>query len=290
MRRAFQRFERMARWALAVATYHVNPSYVERGRRLYPLLFADSVFAAMRRARVSCALDVGAHRGEFALTLRRAGYNGAVVSFEPNPDAARILRVRARRDGAWWVHDYALGRETADAVLHRPAETPFASLRPTLPYGPRRFGSRVEPRDAIQVRVRRLDDVFDAVAPRSVNPAAPGPLLLKIDTQGSDLDVLEGAARILPFVAVLVMEFSLIPLYEGAPRLPEVLQYVEAAGFSLLAAVPVGHDTTSGTVIELDGCLVRGSAPGFGSPADPASMAPSALVGPPAAAPGTAPQ
>jgi FkbM family methyltransferase len=253
--------ERMARWALGVATYHAQPNYVERGRRLYPLLFADAVQSAARRMHVACALDVGAHCGEFARTLRRAGYDGPIVSFEPNPDAARELQAHAQRDGMWWTHNYAIGRESGEAVLHRPAETTFASLRATLPYGAERFGGRMALQDEIPVRVNRLDDVFEGVVPPGIDPAAPGPLLLKIDTQGSDLDVLEGAAGILPFVSVLVMEFSLIRMYEGAPRFTDALEYVEAAGFSLAAVAPVTHDTASGAAIELDGCLVRRTAP-----------------------------
>jgi hypothetical protein len=105
-----------------------------------------------------------------------------------------------------------------------------------------------------------LDDVFDSVLPSGIDPAAPGSLLLKVDTQGSDIDVLEGAERILGFVAVLVIELSLIPLYEGAPGYIDALRYVEDAGFALAAVVPVGHDTASGVLVELDGCFVRRSA------------------------------
>jgi FkbM family methyltransferase len=231
--------------------------YVERGRRIYPLLFADAVSSAASRAGVTCALDVGGHYGEFGRTLRRAGYDGPIVSFEPNPDAARVLRARAARDLDWSVHEYALGRTSTDALLHRPASTQFASLRPTLPYGSERWGDQVAIRDVVPVPVRRLDDVFESVVPARFSTSAPGAQLLKIDTQGCDLDVLEGAACVLRLVSVLVIELSMIPLYEGAPRFIDALRYVEDAGFTLAAAVPVSHDTASGVPIEMDGCFVR---------------------------------
>jgi FkbM family methyltransferase len=250
---------RWARWVLGVMTYWTEPSYVERGRRLYPLLFADVVTRAMRRADVGCAFDVGAHRGEFASGIRRAGYEGPIVSFEPNSDAARTLKARAARDGRWSVQEYALGAANADGQLHRPNTTQFASLRETLPYGEERWGDQVTVRDVVKVPVRCLDSVFESVVPAGVDPSTPGSLLLKIDTQGSDLDVLEGATRVLRFVSVLVIELSVIPLYEGAPRLVDALRYVEDAGFVLASVVPVTHDRGSGVPIELDGCFLRRS-------------------------------
>ena len=257
MNHILRQSERLARWVFAMATYHTQRDYVERGRRLYPLLFSDVVRRAMHQARVSCAFDVGAHYGEFARGLRLAGYDGPIVSFEPNADAARVLRAHADRDGAWRVHEFALGRTTTNGTLHRPNASQFASLRPTLPYGAERWGDQVALRDAVPVQIRRLDDVFNSVLPTGIDPAAPGKLLVKIDTQGSDIDVLRGAERILGFVSVLVIELSLIPLYEGAPRYIDALRYVEDAGFSLAAVVPVGHDAGSGVPIELDGCFVR---------------------------------
>ena len=249
--------ERLARWALAVATYHLQPRYVERGRRLYPLLFADAVYRAASRARVKLALDVGGHCGEFGMSLRRAGYAGPIVSFEPNPAAARALGSCAARDGAWRVCETALGRVRSEGWLNRPVTTQFASLHPTLPYGHERWGNQVKVQDVVPVSVRRLDEVFESIVPPGSDPTCPGPLLLKVDTQGSDLDVLEGAGRILGEVAVLVIELSLIPMYEGAPNFVEALQYAEKAGFALAAVVPVTHDTASGVPIELDGCFVR---------------------------------
>jgi FkbM family methyltransferase len=260
MRRLFRQPERLARWVLAVTTYWTESGYVERGRRLYPLLFADAVVSAMRRTAVSCALDVGAHCGEFGSSIRRAGYDGSVVSFEPNPDAARTLEAHASRDGRWSVHSYALGAGNADGQLFRPGTTQFASLRQTLPYGVERWGDQVAVHDVVRVPVRRLDDVFESVLPPGIDASRPGSLLLKIDTQGSDLDVLAGARRTLGFVSVLVIELSVIPLYQGAPRFIEALRYVEDAGFVLAAAVPVTHDRVSGVPVELDGCFVRRGA------------------------------
>ena len=197
--------------------------------------------------------------GEFAIGLRRAGYSGPIVSFEPNPSVPEILHRRAKRDAAWRVYSYALGSADGEGILHQPRSTSFASMHESLPYGRERFGDDTVPSDATTIRVRRLDGVFAETVDGWPLVVREAPVLLKIDAQGSDLDIFAGAAGILPRVAVMVMEFSLIPLYAGVPPFAEALRQVEAAGFQLAGLVPVAHDNVTGAVVEFDGCLVRGS-------------------------------
>ncbi len=251
--------EQIMRWVRALAVYGAKPRDIERGARLYPLLFLEIVRAAMGRARVGCVLDVGAHRGEFAIGLRRAGYDGPIVSFEPNPSLPGMLQRRASRDAAWRVCSYGLGLADGEAILHRPLATSFASVRESLPYGRERFGTDTVPSDTISIRVRRLDGVFAEAVDSWPLVAPEAPVLLKIDSQGSDLDIFAGAAGILSRVEVVVMEFSLIPLYAGVPSFADALGEVERAGFHLAGLVPVAHDNVTGAVVELDGCLVRDS-------------------------------
>ena len=250
----------MIRWARALAVYSAKPRDFERGTRLYPLLFLDVVYAAISRAGVGCVLDVGAHRGEFAIGLRRAGYSGPIVSFEPNPSLPEILHLRASRDAAWRVYNYGLGSADGEGTLHRPRSTSFASMRDSLPYGRERFGADTVPSDAVSIRVRRLDGIFAETVDSWPLVVREAPVLLKIDAQGSDLDIFAGSAGILPRVAVVVMEFSLIPLYAGVPPFAEALRQVEEAGYHLAGLVPVAHDNVTGAVVEFDGCLVRGSS------------------------------
>ena len=48
-----------------------------------------------------CVLDVGANCGEFALLLRKIGFQGWILSFEPNPAHAPALESHSAGDGKW---------------------------------------------------------------------------------------------------------------------------------------------------------------------------------------------
>jgi FkbM family methyltransferase len=199
---------------------------------------------------VDCALDVGAHHGEWASALRNAGFRGRIVSFEPASEAYRALERASSGDPEWLVHRVALGAADEERELNITKETQLASFRATSAAGKqhlRDYG--VERVDA--VRVRRLDSVFPECVRGLENPR----VLLKLDTQGWDLEVLRGAQTTLAHVVALQIELSLEPLYEGAPQYLDALTALDRldyvpTGFFLVARLDAAR------VLELD-CVLR---------------------------------
>lgn len=57
--------------------------------------------------------------------------------------------------------------------------------------------------------------------------------LIKIDTQGSELDILRGAPNTLNAARAVIMEVSLTNYNEGAPQMSETVMFMEAHGFYL---------------------------------------------------------
>jgi FkbM family methyltransferase len=74
------------------------------------------------------------------------------------------------------------------------------------------------------VPVRTLDSFLDT-------GDLEAPLLLKADIQGFELEMLKGAERTLLMTEVLLLETSIIRLYEGCPLIHDVIQYVCSRGF-----------------------------------------------------------
>jgi FkbM family methyltransferase len=94
-------------------------------RRVWP----GALEAQLVEDRVDLVLDVGANSGQYVRMLRRLGYRGEVLSFEPNPGLAAALEHEARADGAWQVAQLALGTEPATLTLHVTRDPSCASLR-----------------------------------------------------------------------------------------------------------------------------------------------------------------
>lgn len=57
------------------------------------------------------------------------------------------------------------------------------------------------------------------------------PYLIKIDTQGSELDILEGATKILQDTETIILEVSLFEFFKGGPQFFDCIQFMKARGF-----------------------------------------------------------
>lgn len=84
-----------------------------------------------------------------------------------------------------------------------------------------------------QIKCRRLDDVLEE------NPDLPPFHLLKIDAQGAEHEILQGAENLLADSCIgLHLELFTIPLYKGITLLPDVAEYLKKFDFELVKKMP----------------------------------------------------
>jgi FkbM family methyltransferase len=200
--------------------------------------------------RINCVLDVGANVGQYVTLLRESEYRGHVVSFEPGSDAFKRLMTKCKNDSMWSGHRLALGREQGEVSLNCFSKSVFNSFLSPSEFGLSRFARELQPGGTEVVDVRRLDDVFERVTRHIAEPR----VFMKVDTQGSDMDVLAGAGARMREILGLQMEVPFHAVYEGLPSFMDVLAAIDAAGFDLAGVFPVTRDTDRMRIIEAD-CL-----------------------------------
>lgn len=215
--------------------------------------FARHLDTLFRELRIDCVLDVGANRGQYRDFLRdRVGFDGWIISFEPVPRAVALLRDRAATDPRWLIHGYALGSEDGRQSMNVMKPDFLSSFR-TPDYSKVRLYTEREVFDHVEsVEVRALDSVIGELrrSHRMDNP------YLKLDTQGFDLEVIQGASSTLPTIRALQTELSVRPFYEKAPTHREMLDAMTARGFDITAMFPVGRDERL-RVIEFDCVMIN---------------------------------
>ena len=216
-----------------------------------------SLRAVLGLHRINCVLDVGANTGQFAKGLRSQGYAGRIASYEPSSDALPLLLEATSFDRDWLVRAVALGREPGVATMHRFRNSVFNSLHEASYHTRGLF-----PTDAVkvgeeQIEVSTLDHEYQSSVEGITNPR----VLLKSDTQGHDLDVIEGGLGVLPDISAILVELSVSPIYRDQPSLIAVYGRLIDLGFRPSGMFPVARGTDHLSVIEFDGVFVRRSSP-----------------------------
>jgi FkbM family methyltransferase len=178
-------------------------------------------FAALRFDTV---IDVGANRGQFAIFARRQFPTCRIVSFEPLARPAATFEAIFRGDPHTRLVRAALGAQRGTATMRVTRADDSSSLLEVGRLQTAAFGTEVA--DMQDVPCGILGDFVDDHEWGERN-------LLKIDTQGSELDVLRGAEPVLGRFSAIYGELSFAELYVGQALASEVIAYLHARDFNL---------------------------------------------------------
>lgn len=199
-------------------------------------------------------LDVGANEGQYGSLLRNAGYRGKIVSFEPSAAAYAVLERTAAADPLWQVMPrVALSDRSEDAVLHIAGNSASSSLlRATSVHDQAAPHARTVSSET--VRCERLDALAAGFMPEAAR------ILLKLDTQGTEDRILDGAAGIMPSVYAIQTELSFAPLYDNQADYLAIMQRLTAAGFRIFSIHPNFFDSRNLALLQCDAFFVRSDA------------------------------
>jgi FkbM family methyltransferase len=195
---------------------------------------------------IDTVLDVGANEGQFAALLRRSGFTGRVHSVEPLHSAHARLLDAAAGDAAWTVQRAAVSDRSGTLTMNISGNSVSSSVLPMLDThaaaapGAGYVGSE-------EVLATTVDDII------AEQGLVPERTMLKIDVQGYEKAVLDGATDTLPRIRGLRTEMSLLPLYEGQALMPEIVEVLGRYGLELWAVEPGFVEPGSRRLLQLDG-------------------------------------
>ncbi len=200
---------------------------------------------------IDLVLDVGANTGQYGMFLRKLGYRGTIVSFEPLLSAHEQLVKRSRNVQDWIIAPrMAVGERSGEITLHISGNSQSSSVLNMLDAHVKSAPDSVYIADQL-VPLRRLDEsAMNYVASSSA-------AYLKIDVQGYESQVIDGTAGILPRIMGIQLELSLIPLYENQVLYREMIEKLDGLGYALHALFPVFSDVQSGRLLQMDGVFFR---------------------------------
>lgn len=190
--------------------------------------FAGSPFAAFLLDLDYTLVDIGM-RGGAEPDLLPIAFATDVIGFEPEPVAYRALA--ASGPGRWksqQVFQTAIARNQSTVRLHVTDDPQSSSLlepdgRLGEAYGKQQF---FDVDHTIEVAAASLDAALEEHGARP-----PG--FLKLDVEGLEAEILDGAASTLEQVAMIKIEIAMLAFNKGQPVFREIDARLAASGFRL---------------------------------------------------------
>lgn len=199
---------------------------------------------------IKIVLDVGANEGQYSRELRRAGYRGTIISFEPLSEAFGQLKLNAGSDNNWQTFNFALGDTNGRTSINISRHSPSSSLLPmTSLHNEAAPGSDYLRKEEIEIRT--LDTILDSLG------VSGGKIFLKVDTQGYERMVLEGAINSLSRISGIQLELSANELYEGEENYYSICRFVEERNFHLVRVIPGFSHKRTGEMLQFDALFFK---------------------------------
>lgn len=201
--------------------------------------------------RIDLVLDVGANVGQYARTLRIGGFRGRIVSFEPLSSAYEKLRKAKGHDRLWEIAPrMAIGDTDGEIEINISANSVSSSIAPMLA-----IAANAEANATYVGKEKARIAMLDTIAKEYV--AQTDVVFLKIDAQGYELPVLQGAGDLLQSIRGLQLELAVSPLYEGEVFYLDMIKKIYDLGFELHGMFPAFTDVKTGRMLQADGIFFR---------------------------------
>jgi FkbM family methyltransferase len=194
-------------------------------------------------------IDVGANTGQFSRAIHEVLPEAYIYSFEPLSDCFRELKAAMRDVHKFQAFNTALADRNGEEVFYRSEWSPSSSLLPMKQLHKDNFPFTAR-ESKETVTVRRLDDYLDELS-------MDDEILVKLDVQGCEDKVIAGGKYLLGRTKVLIVETSMVPLYEGQPLFRDIFTILEHQGFKYSGALSQSFSSIDGSVLYADSVFVR---------------------------------
>lgn len=218
--------------------------------RKFPTKFGRAKKAYLHNQNINVILDVGANKGQFAQEILDTGYKNRVISFEPVLKTYLKLEKKAQNHKNWKTLNFALGDFDGSSEINVSALSASSSI---LPFVSNMIGLVPDLNYTSKevIEIKKLDSIFNDFITQGDN------VFLKIDTQGFEKKILEGAQKSLKSVKMIQLEMSLVEIYQGESSMWDMISFLEIHGFKLWCLEPGFYHPETYQLLQADGIFIK---------------------------------
>ncbi len=212
--------------------------------RRYPLRQQRILLAYLQQNNVNYCFDIGANTGQFALDFIKAGFKETIFSFEPQTEAFSILSKNTLKYKKWKAFNSALGNTDGQAIINISANSVSSSILHI-----EELHIQAAPQSKYigqeKIPIKKLDTFVNEIG-------LEDKFFLKIDAQGYECKILEGADECFQKIYALQLEIACAELYKGEKLFDEMKAYIESRGFYISSIESGFTDPQTGCLLQAE--------------------------------------
>ena len=200
---------------------------------------------------IDLVIDIGASTGEYAKMLRRFGYKNYIFSVEPVSKSFNLLNKNCSSDKKWSSRQYIISTQEKNKIKINVSKDFDNSsiLSSTDLHLKNHKGAEFSYSE--EIKSRSLDQLLNDEVGTQKN------MMLKIDTQGTESDILKSGNSSLDKFKLIQIELSIHKLYSGQKLWIEIIQFMQERKFKVWNVIPGYKKKDNGQLLQLDAIFYK---------------------------------
>lgn len=173
--------------------------------------------------------DIGAHEGETSLMYNANFDNPCIYSFEPFLPSFEKLKDSLKSFPNIKIFNTAISNFTGEVDFHVNKSSATNSILPTSGDSEKNWGENImDTIDTIRVSSMTIDDFVEKFKIETID-------ILKIDTQGTEYEIIEGAGQSIEQnkIKIIYLEIIIVSTYQRQKYPDEIFLLLRNKGFQL---------------------------------------------------------
>lgn len=204
----------------------------------------------IKKFQIDCFWDVGANIGQTGESIRKHGYTGNILSFEPQEEAYKKLLKNSFNDPKWKIYEKCgLGQNGFKKINISKNSVSSSFLEMENLHIDKNPESKFIKKE--EVKIISLNEVFN----KEKNSFKKN--FLKIDTQGYEKEVLDSGENILDNFIGISCEISVQPLYKNEARFLDIINCLNTKGFEIYSIHNSYYEIDFGQTFSVDIVFIK---------------------------------
>jgi FkbM family methyltransferase len=206
----------------------------------------------MENLGVDYVLDIGANIGQFALELRRSGFEGKILSVEPLSDPFRILQNNFGSDDFWTGRSLLIGEQCKSARIEKWGDSSTASVLQVA-------DETLKNHQYLNSRGFEISEMktLECFINSEQELSTSSNIFLKLDVQGYEEHILATLPAVAHRISIIQLETSLSKIYEGGSHLSSTAALLDMLNYTVVSVMTERFQKKTLRALDTDLIAVR---------------------------------